>query len=114
MRATEQRLRAVIRSILINEAAQASNAVARSDVQVDSNLYGFGVALLGSFHAGRPSPLLDQLLNLFGVSRKDNKSVEPLINGTSVSFIMEYKDDMWRVSTRIRPVRGMEIGRAHV
>jgi len=108
MKITEEQLRTVIRSILLNEAAQASNAVSLSDVQVPEDLYGFGNALLGNLQAGRPSPLIDPLLNLIGVSRRDNKPVEPLLSGAVITFIMEYKGAAWSVASRIKPIRGME------
>lgn len=108
MRITEAQLRTVIRNILLNEATQASNASSHFDVQVPGDLYGFGNALLGNLQAGRPSPLIDTLLGLFGVSRKDNKPVEPLLHGAAVTFIMEYRDSAWDVATRIKPIQGME------
>jgi len=108
MRITGGQLRQIIRSTLLNESARAENGGAYADVDVESTLYAFGSALLGNTNAGAKSPLLMQLLKLFGNRTTDNQSIEPLLTGTAITFIMEYKDDMWRVSAGVKSRPGME------
>ena len=104
----EALLRRVIRSTLLNESARAENGGAYADVDVESTLYAFGNALLGNTQGGVKSPLLMQLLKLFGTRSADNQPIEPLLVGTAITFIMEYKDDMWRVSAGVKSIPGME------
>jgi len=105
---SEALLRRVIRSTLLNESARAEIGGAYADVDVEGSLYNFGNALLGNTRAGVKSPLLTQLLTLFGNKTADNQPIEPLLTGTAITFIMEYKDDMWRVSAGVKAIPGME------
>lgn len=108
MQINEQQLRQIIRSMLINESTYALDANSYAEVNVDSGLYGFGIALLGNVNTGMKSELLTQLLKLFGIRSSDNQAIEPLLVGAAVTFIMEYKRNAWKVDSYVKPVRGME------
>jgi hypothetical protein len=105
---TERQLRSIIKSILINESTEAYGPNSYANVGVDGNLYHFGNELFGHLAARKTNELLTELLKLFGNRRKDRQAIEPLLVGTAITFIMEYKDDVWDVYSRIKPARGME------